>query len=109
MPVQIKLTNKDCLWLEEVIEGTPSAAQELVSQQMPEGAGYVYTRVSLGSWRLKSVILSSQAKALSFGSGSRWHRVEGGQQSWQKRALPGAPIYLAPSRLHRKESRRCQP
>ena len=53
MPVQIKLTNKDCLWLEEVIAGSPSGAQELVSQQTPEGAGYVYTHVT---WWLETKI-----------------------------------------------------
>ena len=53
MPVQIKLTDKDCLWLEEVIAGSPSGAQELVSQQTPEGAGYVYTHVT---WWLETKI-----------------------------------------------------
>lgn len=47
MPVQIKLPNKDYEWLEEVIASSPSTAQELVSQQTPETAGYIYTHATL--------------------------------------------------------------
>lgn len=47
MAVQIKLTNKDYLWLEEVLASSPSTAQELVSQQTPEAADYIYTHASL--------------------------------------------------------------
>ena len=82
MPVQTKLTNKDCLWLEEVTAGSPSAAHELMSLQTPERVGYVYTHMSPGSWRPKSVIFHPRLRrrALAWGASGAGQR---GQQPWQ--------------------------